>query len=293
MNIFGRRYREEGGEGGGDGATASWRDSLPDDLKNHQSLSTTKDVASLAKQFVDQQAYLGNAVRIPSAEASAEDRKAFHDKIIAKVPGLMIRPDTAKPEDMEAFHRMVGRPDKPEEYELVEGLTENDYTKLLRTAAHKQGLNKTQFKEMVAVFPAIAKQLADANAAAAQERKDAVQKEWGAATAKNTTIATSIAEKTGAPQALIDGIKAGTVDIGTLKWLHGLAAAFGGEGKHLSTDSGNSAAMTPAEAASRITEIRRNKEHPVWNPRDPLHATAVKEWTDLHRYANPPKSKVG
>lgn len=275
-----------GGEGAGS-ATSSWRDVLPDELKNNPSLVTTKDVASLAKQFVDQQTHLGNAVRIPSENASPEDRMAFYNKIIAKVPGLIVRPDMVNDESREVFHKMVGRPDKPEDYKLIEGLTDNDYTKMLRTAAHKQGLNQAQFTELVSVFPAIAADGQKAAEKADFERKEAITKEWGAATEKNTAIAVSVAEKTGAPPELVEAIKGGKAGMTTLKWLHGLASSFGGEGAHMSTAQGSSAAMTPAEAVAQIAEIRNNRTHPVWNKRDPQHQIAVQEWAKLHEYANP------
>lgn len=275
-----------GGDGDG-GEGASWRDTLPEDMRNNPSLLTTKDVPSLAKQFIDQQAHLGNSIRVPSADAGLEDRKAFHEKLIAKVPGLILRPDMTNAESMEAFHKMAGRPDTSEEYELVEGLTDNDYTKLLRVAAHKQGLNKTQFKELVAVFPTIAKELAKTSEKDAFDRKEAITKEWGAATEKNTAIAASVAEKTGAPPALMKAIADGNADVGTLKWLHSLAAAFGGEGKHFAGAQGTPAPMTPTEAVARIAEIRNNKAHPVWNKRDPLHAQAVLDWAELHRFVKP------
>jgi hypothetical protein len=277
----------EGGEGGGgDGAVASWRDSLPEELRNSPSLVTTKDVASLAKQFVDQQAHLGNAVRIPSENASPEDRQAFYNKLIAKVPGLIVRPDMANGESREAYYKMVGRPDKPEDYKLVEGIQDSDYTKLLRDAAHKQGLNQAQFTELLSVFPAIAEDGKKAAEKADFERKEAIAKEWGAATEKNTLIAASVAEKTGAPPELVQAVKDGKAGMATLKWLHGLASQFGVEGANMSQDKGTIAVMTPSEALARIAEVRNNKAHPVWNKRDPQHRLAVDEWAKLHKYAN-------
>ncbi len=285
--ILRHALRDKVGDDGAGGEGASWRDTLPEDMRNNPSLLTTKDVPSLAKQFIDQQAHLGNSIRVPSADAGPEDRKAFHEKLIAKVPGLILRPDMTNAESLEAFHRMVGRPDKPEEYELVEGLTDNDYTNLLRTAAHKQGLNKTQFKELVSIFPAIAKEAAKAAEKQAFDNKEAVTKEWGAATAKNTAIAASVAEKTGAPPELVKAISEGNAGLPTLKWLHSLAAHFGGEGKHFAGVSGTPAPMTPAEATARIAEVRNNRQHPVWNARDPLHAQAVLDWAELHRFVKP------
>lgn len=283
-------FREKtGGEGGG-GEGASWRDVLPEDMRNNPSLLTTKDVPALAKQFIDQQAHLGNSVRVPSAEAGAEDKKAFYDKLMAKVPELIMRPDLANAEQREVFHKMMGRPDKGEEYELAEELTDNDYTKMLRGVAHEQGLNKAQFKALTSVFPAIAKEIGKKSEKDAFDRKEAVTKEWGAATEKNTAVAASIAEKTGAPAELVEAIKTGNAGIPTLKWLHSLAAAFGGEGKHFAGAQGTPAPMTPSEAIAQIAEIRNNKQHPVWNMRDPLHDQAVLGWAELHKFAGAGKA---
>lgn len=267
----------------------SWRDTLPEDMRNNPSLVTTKDVPSLAKQFLDQQAHLGNSIRIPSAEAGPEDKQTFYNKLVTKVPELMLRPDVANPEQREVFHKMLGRPDKPEEYELIADLTDNDYTKLLRTVAHAQGLNKTQFKELTSVFPAIAKEMMKKTEQDALVQREAVTKEWGAAVEKNTAIAASVAEKTGAPAELVEAVKTGKAGITTLKWLHSLASAFGGEGQHFVGAQGTPAPMTPSEAAARIAEIRNNKQHPVWNARDPLHNQAVLDWAALHKFVHPGK----
>lgn len=285
--ILKHALRIEAGAEGDTGTGASWRDVLPEDMRTNPSLLTTKDVPALAKQFIDQQAHLGNSIRIPSENAGEEDRRAFYDKLVAKVPGLIPRPDVADPLAKETFYKMLGRPDKPEDYELAEGLIDNDHIKYLRTAAHAQGLSKAQFKELVAVFPTIAKELSKEAEKADFERKESIAKEWGAATEKNTAIAASVAEKTGAPPELVEAIKTGKAGLLTLKWLHSLSAAFGGEGKHFAGAQGTPAPMTPTEALARIAEIRNNKTHPVWNDRDPLHKQAVTDWAQLHKFAGP------
>lgn len=289
-NWTGRIYRQPEGEeaaGGGEGAAATWRDSLPEDLRAAPSLATIKDVAALAKSYTEQQQFIGSSIRIPSDNAGEADRKAFYDKLATKVPGLIPRPDINDPIAKETFYKMLGRPDKPEEYELPENVPNDELAGLFRTVAHQQGLNRDQLKAVLGVFPAIAEHATKATEKANFERTEAVKKEWGLATEKNTAIAASVAEKTGAPKELIEAVAKGQAGIGTLKWLHSLAASFGGEGKHFAGVSGQPAPMTPNEAAARIVEIRNNKQHPVWNKRDPLHVQAVQEWVKLHASAKP------
>jgi hypothetical protein len=263
-----------------------WRSSLPEEIKNHKSIQTTKSVESLAKQFLDQQSYIGGSLRIPSAEAGEADWKSFYEKVTSKVPGLIVRPDVADATAMEAFYTMAGRPAKPEDY-AIDGIESDILVDGMREAAHKVGISQSQFKELIGVFPKVNEQLAAANESKAAERKAEIKKVWGAAVEDNTTQALAVAIKTEAPPELIEAVKNGEANIATLKWLHALSKSMGVEGANLTTDPNRpNVPMTPDEARSRITEIRNNPKHPVWNVRDPMHAKSIEDWVKLHKYAN-------
>lgn len=77
----------EGNKGGttaaGTGATqTTWRDGLPDDLKNDASLATFTDVAALAKSFISTKAMVGkDKVALPGKHATEADWKDFFTRI--------------------------------------------------------------------------------------------------------------------------------------------------------------------------------------------------------------------
>jgi hypothetical protein len=71
---------------------ADWRSGLPEDLRGEKALADFKDVGSLAKSYVETKRLVGDAVRIPKADA--------------------------KPEELAAFHRKLGVPETPDKYEV-------------------------------------------------------------------------------------------------------------------------------------------------------------------------------
>ena len=113
----------------GEQPQATWRDTLPDELKASPVLSKYADQNAAIKALVDAQALLGKK----------------SDGI--KVPG----PD-AKPEEREAFHKALGRPDTPDAYVMpkIEGMPEGmgiapEVEKLAREGLHKLGLTGEQY----------------------------------------------------------------------------------------------------------------------------------------------------
>lgn len=267
----------------------SWRDELPDDLKESPSLKDVQDIGSLAKQFVDLQAHLGNSIRVPSKEAGAEDRKSFYDKIIKHAPDLMVRPDVSTPEAKDALMTMLGRPGDGKDYELPEGSTVGEeLIGIIRKSAHQAGLSKEQFKGIVASINELSVAEQKKVKQALLDAHSTIDKEWGLKKDHNMKLASTIAAVTGAPKALVEAINKGEAGIETLNWLLGLAARFPSEEMQIiNQEGGGSGKMTPAEAKSRINEIRANKEHPVWKTSHPDHDEAVKDWLELHRQANP------
>lgn len=267
---------------------ADWRDSLPDDLKTSPALKDTADVPALAKQFVDLQSHLGQSLRIPSKEAGAEDLKTFYGKVMERVPGLIVRPDLNDPVAKNAFYDMTGRPKDEKGYALPDKVILAPETEVvIRKAAHASGLNNDQFKSLVTSL----NEIGTASATKAKEKlasdSAVLDAEWGLKREHNTKLVKAIATATGAPAELLNSIDRGEVAPSTMKWLLGIASKFPGEGADIINQGGGSNnTMTPQEARNRIIEIRANKQHPVWNSRDPMHAASVDDWANLHKYAN-------
>lgn len=289
-----------GGQGGGETATETttttetatdWRASLPDDLKASESLKSVKDIASLAKQFVDQQSYLGNAIRVPSEHASEADKKAFYDKLVKHAPDLIPRPNRDDPESMNAVLAALGRPDDKSLYEAPEVAPElknfvpDERIEAFRDIAHRYGLTKDQFKGVMADVLAADAQIIQGQQTALNESRAALHKEWGAVFEERTAQALKLAESTGAPAAFVDAIKTGAVNGEALKWLHSLSSRMGDK-LNIVNDENNSGKMTPGEAQSRISEIMGNRKHPYWDSHHPDHKRALDTVVELGRLAD-------
>lgn len=267
-----------------------WRETLPPELKDSPGLKDVKDVASLAKQFLDQQTHLGNSIRIPGPDAGDVDRKSFRDKLLAKVPDLIPVPNPDDPELMSALYRRFGQPEKPEGYEPPEGVNPEDVEQF-REIAHKAGLTKKQFNQLVS-------DLAEYNGKASQMEKiniengvKALRQEWGIAFEDRVSQVQKALVATGAPKDIQEAVKSGAVGPETMKWLHGIYKQLGAEGINLAGSGPGSpetsGRFAPAEAMSRINEIMNNKQHPYWVSDSPLHAAAVQEMVRLTEMAYP------
>jgi hypothetical protein len=306
--LNGQTYRNEelGGEGGVPGGqppegqqvptggeSSDWRSMLPEDIRNSPALADFKDVGTLAKSFVDTQAYVGNSIRIPSEEASEEQRAEFIQKLQSRVPELMIRPDFSDENQSKEFFRTLGMPEKPEEYEVpeVEGLQlPEDRVNFLREVAHKHGVTNDQFKGFMA-------EVLQADARGIQQQQEKTQQsmqtlkqEWGMAFDERVNAAKAVAKETGAPEALIDAIENNSVGGEVYKWLYQVGTQLGSEGINSPNISGRSTLMSPAEATERVNEIMANRKHPYWNAHDPQHKEAVKKVVELMKLANPDSS---
>ena len=130
-----------------------WKDDLNDEMKVSPAFKDIgDDINDLAKNFLDAQSHLGNAIRIPGEDATPEAVAEFHTKLQARVPGLI---PAASLEDAEATNQYLealGKPKKADEYEMPEVNGVNiDPTRetVVRDTALALGLTKTQLKGLL------------------------------------------------------------------------------------------------------------------------------------------------
>lgn len=111
-----------------------WRAGLPDDLKANESFVPYKTVGDFAK------AHLDTAAKLKDAEG----------KLGNSIPKLG---ENATQEEREKFFNSLGRPEKPDGYEL-DGEDKNapEWTGYWRNELHKIGVPKDQAKAISAAF---------------------------------------------------------------------------------------------------------------------------------------------
>ena len=273
----------------------NWRSGLSDDLKGDAALSNFDDVSGLAKAFIDTKAYQGASVHIPGEDAGEDAVKEFNQKILDKVPGVMVRPNMEDGDQSREFYRSAGMPEKADGYDApdIEGMKDGmkaDDSRLVffRETAHKYGLNKQQFAGVMK--DVIENDMAGVSAKMETQTNElvALDKEWGAAADERKTAARGIAEKTGAPEGLLKAFDNNALPADLVKWLHGLSVSIGGEGNvHNNNENGQGGKMTPAEAKEKIAEIYANRDHDFHKGKP----DAMKRMIELVAISSPDASK--
>lgn len=94
----------------------SWRDTLPDEIKDDPSLKDFKDVNGVAKSYLEARKLLGNSIRIPNESSSREDREKFYEQLLNE--GMMPTPSGEDDSQMENLHKIMGCPEKFDDYEF-------------------------------------------------------------------------------------------------------------------------------------------------------------------------------
>lgn len=278
----------EGSEGSEGSVVANWRDSLPEDLKGSASLANFSDIPALAKSYTELVSYQGASIRIPGEDAGDEQRTEFVNKLLDKVPNVMLKPDLDSPEQTREFYRTMGMPAEAKDYGSpdADGTDINsDRVTAFQEIAHKAGLSKDQFKAQITEI--LAQDVAESEAAtkAQEEGLEGLYKEWGLATDERMNQALLIAQKTGAPEYMIEAMKEKNLPADVLQWIYGISEAIGqGEGTNLANnDASEQGRMTPDEANAKIQEIMGNQKHPYFHG----DKNAMMKMLELQAAANP------
>ena len=221
---------------GGEVGSATWRDDLPDTLRDNPEIQRTESVEALAKRFLDTKQMVGNSLRMPTNEAGQESIDAFTTKILAnETLGLMKRPDASNEEVMGAVYDSLGRPANAEGYAVVEGADLLSY-KAMAAEAHRLGLSKAQFEGLASSQIAMATEQTVALQAEQKAGNDALRQEWGPAYDEKIGRAATMLDLTKAPKDLIDAVASGDIGANVLRWVDQLATSLGIEGAPMAQD---------------------------------------------------------
>lgn len=246
----------------------SWRDSLPDDLKNDPGLSTVTDVNALAKMYINSQKLIGkDKVVIPDKHATEDDWNNFYKKI-----GL--------PESLDKYE--VKGP-KDSKYVGAEALSE------LKPLAHKLGIMPKQLEGILEWYEGrsgkLMSSLDDAKKQDIAKGVASLKQEFGQAFETKLNYATRLIEENE-----VDGIGALMQDPSfgnnpvLVKLLSKIGEKLYKESDLREGDSGKFK-HSPSEAQEKINLIQGNFEHPYHNSEHPNHENAVKEMQSLFEQA--------
>jgi hypothetical protein len=255
-----------GNQGAGNPASAgaaSWRDSLPDELKNDSAISTYSDIAQLVKSHIHAQKMIGK------------------DKI--PVPG-----EGASEQDWETVFNKLGRPDSPDKYELKlpEGAPADDpMIKGFKALAHKSGILPKQAQAvmgwMVEANQNAAKAMAAQRDNELQNGIATLKREWGPAFDRELSRAERAVTEFGGQQ-LHEVLKNEHIPMDVR---FALTRAFAKAGAALKEDAfaggGNGGQMgnTPAEMKAKVEELMATDAYR--NANHAGHKTAVDQVSRL------------
>lgn len=258
-----------------------WMANLPEQLQASKVLEQYDSPEAALNGLIETKAHLGNSIRIPSDDASPDDMKAFTEKLVERVPHVMLKPNLEDPDVAEGFYRTLGVPDEADKYVNPEGLEiDPKQEAAVRKSALEMKLTNAQYQKVlanVAAEQAAAREAADGSVS---EAEGALKGKWGNAYDQRVALAKKVYEQhmRGEKGRPFDDLHPSQYE-----GLYNVGKALAGEGTNefASQPAGERGGITPEEAEMRISEIFNNKEHPYWNPGDAGHKAALKKMLEL------------
>lgn len=239
-----------------------WRSIIPEEIRDHKSLSHINDIGALAKSYVHAQSMIGaDKVAIPGKHATPDDWNEVYNKL--------------------------GRPEAPDYYDLPqpEGFeADPEMTDWYKQMAHDIGLNPQQAAKLYESYNEFVQnyesnQGVDAEAYVAQVEAD-LRKEYGQAFEDRLAQGNGVVQQFGNPELmevqLADGTKLG--DNPEFIRLMGEVGNFIQERVGEDTLEGvrTSGGMTPDAAMEKVSELRAPSS-PYWDAKHPEHHHYVQQ----------------
>ena len=222
---------------------------IPEDLRDHPSLSPIKDVGNLARSYVNAQKLIG-ADKIPM-------------------------PVNPTDEDLDRIYGRLGRPETPEGYEIpVDGnIVTEDVAKDYANVAHKLRLSPQQASGILEYYQSLAGQSEvsmEANdAKAMQETEVSLKKEWGDDFSNKIAMAKDVVESFGSTDMLemrlADGTKIGNHPDFIKTFAKMADFRHNMTGEDTVADAPMARTMSKQAAQNEINAIMNDKSHAYWD----------------------------
>ncbi len=248
------------------GSGDNFKAMIPEEIRDHPSLSPIKDVENLARSYV-------NAQRLVGAD---------------KIP----MPVNPTDEDLDMIYDRLGRPESPDGYEIdVDGnIVNENIAAEYKDFAHKLRLNPQQAKGILEFYKSHVEnasvQAAEINEQQIENVESELRSEWGRAYETKVQAAQSAVR-----DFLNDDVLELTLSDGTKIGNHpDFIRAFANIAEFRNSvtsedtisDQARNMVMTPAQAQAEIDAIMNDKTHAYWDRRNPAgREKAVERVKDL------------
>ena len=218
---------------------------IPEELREHPSLSPIKDVGNLARSYV-------NAQRLIGAD---------------KVP----LPSNPTDEDLDRIYSRLGTPEKPDGYEVtVDGnIITEEAANSYKDIAHKLRLTPEQANGVLEYYKSVAnnnnEQIAQLNQESREKTENDLKKEWGQAYEQKISAAGKIISEFASTDILEMRLEDGTPVGNHPDFIKAFANIADFRQSVTSEDTisntNSVSAMTPKEAESEINAIMNSPEY--------------------------------
>lgn len=245
-------------------APKSWRDSLPEDIRENPTLKNFSDVANLAKSYIHAQSAIGKkGVIVPGEKASDEDWQNFYKSV--GVPELD-KYEVKLPQDRNANPETIAK---------------------FKEAAHKAGLLPKQAQEMLGWYSEYEANAVKAHQEATQanltKELDGLKKEWGEGYDKQIALARMAVREVGGNDFVEYMNKSGMGnDPQLIRFMAKMGKALG-EDKLRGDTSGRMGGMTPEEINDEINRITLDPGSPYHDSGHMMHKTTVDKVAALYK----------
>lgn len=248
------------------------------------------DANALANAYLNAQSALGKSIRIPGADAGADDVTKFEQRLAEKVPGLVKVPKEGDTAGWQTFYQRLGTPETPDGYKFaaVEDVPDHvvqpidNFLKPLLHSAHITAGQAATVREALIETQRAAHAQSQAQLQAAQS---ALQEKWGAGYDQRFARASGVVNKLlpgedgDQLRAALDA--AGLGNVPQLLQLLDRVADFTSEDAFVQGARPNSGIPdTLGELDAQLAEISRNPAY--HNNRDPLNKSLVQKALNLH-----------
>lgn len=247
------------------GSGNDFLNSIPEDLRQHPSLSPIKDVENLARSYVNAQRLIG-ADKIPMPVNPTE-------------------------EDLDRIYSKLGRPESPDKYGISPDgniITEERATEYA-DIAHKLRLTPDQANGVLDYYRSVAENdlnnFSETNAKAIEEASAALQQEWGDKFDSKIESAQKVVDQFDAggimEMQLADGTKLGNHPDVIRAFAKIADFRQNVTSEDTVSEGTSSLGMSVQQASNEIQAIMGDRTHAYWDKKNPTHGQAVERMQQL------------
>ena len=247
----------------------SWKEAIPEELRNDPNISKFTELEALAKSYVNATRMIGqDKVAVPNNNSTDDQWNEVYDKL-------------GRPESADKYKLEVKSDVVPLDESAIKQFAEN---------AHQLGLNNKQAQGILEFYKdsmegSAQQSKIDTETAQANAEQE-LRKEWGSNYEANIKKAGSVAKANMNPEILDMELKDGTRLGDHPAIIKGFAniANILSEDKLVSTESENVSQGTDYEA--EISKIVNDRDGPYWNKSHPDHDKIVQQVFTLRTMMN-------